>query len=280
VSKIDPEALSNVHYVDPEALSNVHNNNGEMFNSPRVSVRELEKPGTRGSVRKSRNKSRNSNSNSSNKSKPYNSRDYEENPFAESDEDLKYRMKALALHNGELDDSFDFSTISSRRSKSTSPTPPDEAEELPTLRASCPATTKALQDITKARQYLENEMQYIESEMISIEDQDPFNETLSREVSDTSVNLSNLSDRSINLSMSQNSNTMSNVTTILGEMIDLNSNVTLGSHWNVIPDISRELRNSRDDQSDTETVIGSESSIIRGQTIISVEGHIVFDISG
>ena len=50
--------------------------------------------------------------------KVYNSKDYEEKEdvFAASDEDLKYRMKALALYNGELDDSMDFST-SSRRSK-------------------------------------------------------------------------------------------------------------------------------------------------------------------
>ena len=50
--------------------------------------------------------------------KVYNSKDYEdeEDVFAASDEDLKYRMKALALYNGELDDSMDFST-SSRRSK-------------------------------------------------------------------------------------------------------------------------------------------------------------------
>ena len=48
VNRIDPEALNRI---DPEALNNVHNN-GDLFNSPRQSIRELEKPGTRGSVRK------------------------------------------------------------------------------------------------------------------------------------------------------------------------------------------------------------------------------------
>ena len=52
-----------------------------------------------------------------NTSKVYNSKDYEDqddNPFAASDEDLKYRMKALALYNGDLDESFDMSVVSRR----------------------------------------------------------------------------------------------------------------------------------------------------------------------
>lgn len=61
-----------------------------------------------------------------NASKVYNSKDYEDdNPFAASDEDLKYRMKALALYNGDLDDSMDFSTTSrkSKRSLGVGPVP-------------------------------------------------------------------------------------------------------------------------------------------------------------
>ena len=49
--------------------------------------------------------------------KVYNSKDYEDeddNLFAASDEDLKYRMKALALYNGELDESLDMSVVSRR----------------------------------------------------------------------------------------------------------------------------------------------------------------------
>ena len=53
------------------------------------------------------------------KDKVYNSKEYEDeddNPFAASDEDLKYRMKALALYNGDLDESFDMS-VTSRKSR-------------------------------------------------------------------------------------------------------------------------------------------------------------------
>eukprot|EP00116_Pleurobrachia_bachei_P000981 sb/3461243/ len=70
-----------------------------------------QRTGTRGTSRGSRKAGR-----------VYNSKDYEDsNPFAASDEDLKYRMKALALYNGDLDDSMDYSVISRRSKRSLGP---------------------------------------------------------------------------------------------------------------------------------------------------------------
>jgi len=61
--------------------------------------------------------------------KVYNSKDYEDdNPFAASDEDLKYRMKAAAIYNGELQESFDMS-IASRKSKRSHGVGPGTADQ-------------------------------------------------------------------------------------------------------------------------------------------------------
>ncbi|KAL5266987.1 hypothetical protein ACHWQZ_G004132 [Mnemiopsis leidyi] len=133
---IDNNVVGNRNMIKDIADGNV------TFRSSSSSQRSSTTPGrshrvTRVTTRRSREPSHSTSTSRRdplNTSKVYNSKDYEDqddNPFAASDEDLKYRMKALALYNGDLDESFDMSVVSrrSRRSHGVGPGGVDQSDD-------------------------------------------------------------------------------------------------------------------------------------------------------